>query len=100
MRPLRPLLLALSSLALALASAMAMVQAATAQDNPIPSQSSEPVLPDPVRGQGANYPPAAVTADQAYGGPPRMIAHGECSALNPCALPSSAPHRLGPLADE
>jgi hypothetical protein len=61
--------------------------------------STEPVLPDPVPNRGANYPPSAVTADTAYGGPPKMTPHLNCSPLNPCALPSSEPRKLGPLVD-
>ena len=88
----------LVALILALAP-LAMAGSAAAQDNPIPTQSSEPILPDPVRGAGANYPPSAVTADQAYaGGTPRTTLRGDCSSFNPCALPSSAPHKLGPVA--
>ena len=77
---------------------MALPGVAWAQDNPLSSGiSAEPVLPDPVPTQGANYPPSAATATTAYGGPPRFTPAAPCSALNPCALPSSAPHKLGPL---
>jgi hypothetical protein len=28
-----------------------------------------------------------------------MTPHNDCTALNPCAQPSSAPHKLGPLVN-
>jgi hypothetical protein len=64
------------------------------------SSSSDPVSPDPVPGQGADYPPSAVTAGTAYGGPPKMIPGDACTPFNPCALPSSAPHKLGTLPND
>jgi hypothetical protein len=64
------------------------------------SSSSDPILPDPVPNRGAAYPPSAVTAGAAYAGPPRMIPRNECTPLNPCALPSSAPHKLGTLPND
>jgi len=63
------------------------------------SSTSDPVLPCPVPNQGVAYPPSAVTADTAYAGPPKMTPHNGCTALNPCALPSSDPHKLGPLVN-
>jgi hypothetical protein len=63
------------------------------------SSSTDPVLPDPVPNQGVAYPPSAVTADTAYAGPPKMTPHSQCTPLNPCAVPSSAPHKLGPLVN-
>jgi hypothetical protein len=63
------------------------------------SSSTDPVLPDPVPNKGADYPPSAVTADTAYGGPAKMKSNAQCSALNPCAVSSSEPHKLGPLVN-
>jgi hypothetical protein len=63
------------------------------------SSSADPVLPDPVPNQGVAYPPSAVTADTAYAGPPKMTPHTQCAPLTPCAVPSSAPHKLGPLVN-
>lgn len=82
--------------AILIAFLLAMPNAALAQ---MSSSSADPVLPDPVPNQGATYPPSAATAGMAYGGPPRMDPRNGCSAFNPCALPSSAPHKLGPLVD-
>jgi hypothetical protein len=64
------------------------------------SSSADPVLPDPVPNQGVQYPAGAVTADTAYGGPPRTTPHNNCAAFNPCAQASSDPHKLGPLVNE
>jgi len=80
--------LALFSLAL---FSFGLAGVAAAQENPAPLRSAEPVLPDPVPGRGANYPPSAVTADTAYAGPPREIPNKECDPANPCAFDSSAP---------
>jgi hypothetical protein len=63
------------------------------------SSSTDPVLPDPVPNRGVAYPPSSVTADTAYAGPPKMTPHTQCTALNPCAVSSSAPHKLGPLVN-
>ncbi len=59
--------------------------------------SSGPVLPDPVANHGADYPPSAATAGIAYGGPPKTALRNPCTAFNPCALASSAPHKMGPM---
>jgi hypothetical protein len=73
---------------------LALPNAAAAQIN---YGATGPVLPDPVPDQGTQYPPSAVTAGTAYGGPPKIILHNQCTAFNPCAQASSAPHKLGPL---
>lgn len=70
---------------------------ALAQTNPLSSSTSaEPVLTDPVPGAGADYPPSAATAGEAYVGPPLEKADPDlgCSPFNPCAYPSSAPRKL------
>jgi hypothetical protein len=82
--------------AILIAFLSALPNAALAQ---MSSGSSDPVLPDPVPNQGVAYPPSAVTADTAYAGPPKMIPHNGCTAFNPCAVPSSGPHKLGPLVN-
>jgi hypothetical protein len=80
--------------AILIAFSLALPNVAMAQ---MSSSSSDPVLPDPVPNHGVAYPPSAVTADTAYAGPPKMTPHTQCTALNPRAVPSSAPHKLGPL---
>ena len=64
----------------------------------IAASATDPVLPDPVTGRGTQYPASAATEGQAYNGQPKSPPRKDCTALNPCALPSSAPHKLGPLA--
>jgi hypothetical protein len=83
--------------AILIAFLLAVPNVAAAQ---MSSSSADPVLPDPVPNQGVAYPPSAVTADTAYAGPPKMTPHSQCTALNPCAQASSAPHKLGPLPNE
>jgi hypothetical protein len=73
------------------ASAMAQSTA-----DSLPSTAADPILPDPVPGHGWNFPPATVTADQAYAGPPLATPRQDCSPLNPCAVPSSGPHKMAP----
>lgn len=70
---------------------------ALAQNDPIPSTAADPVLPDPVAGQGANIPPSMATSGTAYGGPPLDTPRQDCTPLNPCAVPSSAPRDPGVL---
>jgi hypothetical protein len=79
-----------------IAFSLAVPHAALAQ---MSSSSADPVLPDPVPNQGVAYPPSAVTADTAYAGPPKMTPHAQCTPLNPCAVSSSEPHKLGPLVN-
>lgn len=62
---------------------------------PIPATQSGPYMADPVPGTGADYPPSAATATEAYVGPPKDHPAEACSALSPCALASSAPRKLG-----
>ena len=88
---IRMTLPALFAAALFLSPHAAMAQIATG--------SSDPVLPDPVQGRGAQYPPSAVTTTEAYMGPPHLRTDNACTSYNPCALPSSAPHRLGQLSN-
>jgi hypothetical protein len=79
-----------------IAFSLALPNVAMAQ---MSSSSTDPVLPDPVPNRGVAYPPSAVTADQAYAGPPKVTPHTQCAPLNPCAAASSDPHRLGPLVN-
>jgi hypothetical protein len=81
----------LLSLITALSSGTAMAQ--------LESSSTDPAMSDPVPGKGTQYPASAATADQAYGGQPRPAARNDCSETNPCAVTSSAPHKLGQLDD-
>lgn len=69
---------------------------AAAQENSLPAQSSEPILPDPVPNQGVDIPAGVATAVTAYGGPPKAIPQANCTPLNPCALASSDPRKSGP----
>jgi hypothetical protein len=62
----------------------------------LPSTAADPVLPDPVPGQGGNFSPSAVTSGQAYAGPPLATPRQDCSPFNPCALASSEPHKMAP----
>ena len=64
-----------------------------AQGDSLPSTGAEPMLPDPVPGTGADYPPSAATAGQGYVGPPLRKADPDltCSPWNPCAYNSSTP---------
>jgi len=89
--------LALFSLAVSLA-AFSLGGTAAAQQNPQPLRSSEPVLPDPVPGRGADYPPSAATADTAYAGPPKEIPNKECDPANPCAFVPPVPGMSGAKA--
>lgn len=71
--------------------------AALAQSSSLPTPGGgEPVLPDPVPGVGADYPPSAATAGQGYVGPPLRKADPDltCSPWNPCAYASSTPRKL------
>jgi hypothetical protein len=80
--------------------AASLAQPAPAQTNPLSRSSSVPaVQPDPVPGQGADFAPSEATATTAYMGAARDDLHNDCTAYNPCALPSSAPHPLGQLGD-
>ena len=81
---------------LAAALAASLPLAAAAQTTPLPSSSPEPILPDPSPGAGANYPPSAATAGEAYNGPPLEKADPalQCSPANPCAYPASTPRPL------
>lgn len=63
------------------------------------TSSADPVLPDPVPNHGTQYPASTATADAAYGGHAKVVLRNSCTSLNPCALPSSAPHPLGALPD-
>lgn len=81
-----------------LAAALSFVSAvALAQTDPLAGHTAGPVMPDPVPGQGADFKPSDATAIEAYGGPPRAAPSDPCTEFNPCALHSSAPHRLGQL---
>jgi hypothetical protein len=70
---------------------------ALAQSDGISSTASDPILPDPVPGQGANFPASTATSGTAYGGPPLATPRQDCSPSNPCAVSSSAPRDPGVL---
>jgi len=90
-------ILRLAALAVLLAGSTAGL--ALAQTDPLAGHTAQAVIPDPVPGQGADFAPSAATATEAYGGPPRLMPDDPCTEYNPCALPSSAPHKLGTLRD-
>lgn len=76
---------------------MLVLRAPVAHADPLSESSDpEPVLPDPVPGTGAYFPPQLVTAGVASVKETLGAGQVSCSAARPCALPSPALDRMIP----